>query len=52
MMVVLHYEGKGVYIDEQFKEGDIIGCAIDQDKKSLTFMRNGNRVTLVRREHA
>ena len=47
---ILHYEGRGVYIEEQFKQGDTISCSLDQDKKVLTFFKNGHRITLIKRE--
>lgn len=47
---IFHYGGGGVFIEEFFKQGDTIGCSLDQDKKMLMFFKNGHRITLLRRD--
>lgn len=43
---MFHYNGKGEYIGSTYGKGDVIGCALDQDKKTVTFYKNGEIVSL------
>jgi len=47
---VLHCEGKGIFTGTKYGVGDVIGCGLNQYKKKLTFYKNGEKITLIRKE--
>jgi hypothetical protein len=47
---MFHYEGKGEHCETEFAQGDVIGCSINQDKRLVTFFKNGIKIVLLKRE--
>ena len=39
-----------MFIGAKFGAGDVIGCAINQSKKKLTFYKNGEKIILIKKE--
>lgn len=46
---VLYYGEKMDYIEERYGSGDVVGCLIDQDRQTVSWFRNGERVILFRK---
>ncbi len=47
---MFHFDGKGEHCSTEYTQGDVIGCAINQDKKLISFYKNGVKIVLLRRE--
>ena len=41
LVVVFYVNGDAQYIQAQLKQGDVVGMALDQDRKYVQFFRNG-----------
>ncbi|KAL0489472.1 Set1/Ash2 histone methyltransferase complex subunit [Acrasis kona] len=47
---MFHYEGRGEFCESSFSQGDVVGCALNQDKKHIMFYKNGEKIVLIKRE--